>query len=174
VYNTQVVGTAQYIEWLILNDHVQPSLIAGVLPTYLHGRHAAVPSQRIPHPLPPLLHATHTPHLPVRYAIRTQYVPDREGWPYTHPLPVRYVVCVHSALLKGRSVDSHTSLPVKLRWAIRTQCVAYREGCRLYLHDSGKSQRLAVSRASLPSASHTFFCTHTGDIRRVIRSAGNL
>jgi len=35
VYNTQVVGTAQYIEWLIINDRLQPSLIAGVLPTYL-------------------------------------------------------------------------------------------------------------------------------------------
>jgi hypothetical protein len=27
---TQVVGTVQYIEWLILIDRVQPSLIAGV------------------------------------------------------------------------------------------------------------------------------------------------
>jgi hypothetical protein len=30
VYNTQVVGTIQYIEWLILNDRVQPSFSAGV------------------------------------------------------------------------------------------------------------------------------------------------
>ena len=30
VKNTQVVGTIQYIEWLILNDRVQPSFIAGV------------------------------------------------------------------------------------------------------------------------------------------------
>ena len=27
----QVVGTIQYIEWLILNDRVQPSLIAGAM-----------------------------------------------------------------------------------------------------------------------------------------------
>jgi hypothetical protein len=28
--NSQVAGTTQYIEWLILNERVQPSLIAGV------------------------------------------------------------------------------------------------------------------------------------------------
>ena len=27
----QAVGTVQYIEWLILNDRVQPSLFAGVM-----------------------------------------------------------------------------------------------------------------------------------------------
>ena len=40
MYNTQVVGTIQYIEWLILNDRVQPSFIAGVgdtpLPVRIH------------------------------------------------------------------------------------------------------------------------------------------
>jgi hypothetical protein len=30
VVKPQIVGTIQYIEWLILNDRVQPSLIAGV------------------------------------------------------------------------------------------------------------------------------------------------
>ena len=30
VVKSQAVGTIQYIEWLVLNDRVQPSFIAGV------------------------------------------------------------------------------------------------------------------------------------------------
>jgi hypothetical protein len=36
---TQVVGTIQYIEWLILNDRVQPSFIASVRRTVPRGRY---------------------------------------------------------------------------------------------------------------------------------------
>jgi hypothetical protein len=42
VVKPQVAGTIQYTEWLILNERVQPSLIAGVKGLYVFHEQTAV------------------------------------------------------------------------------------------------------------------------------------